>query len=318
MTTKKTEKKPARAKKVVAKTAPLSKRATSKTKAKRAPKTESRTKKPRPPELTKHEREQVREISDWKKKEPSVVDKTLGIAIEPLAWMIRKVVPDAALIGALQMARKLSTMTVDTADVLREAGVVKVSDLKTKDLELSDRLADEVHNWGIGIAAAEGAGTGFFGIFGAPVDVPALIMLSLRTIEKIGVCYGYECKTKEDEDFIMGILSAAGANSVEEKLAALTAIRAIETTLIKQTWKKMAETAAKNQFSKEGAIIGLKALAKQLSINITKRKALAAIPYIGALIGGSMNAWYVRDIGWAARRLFQERWLKENGKVIDV
>jgi hypothetical protein len=108
------------------------------------------------------------------------------------------------------------------------------------------------------------------------------------------------------------------ANSVEEKLAALTAIRAIETILLKQTWKKMAETAAKNQFSKEGAIIGLKALAKQLSINITKRKALAAIPYIGALIGGSMNAWYVRDIGWAARRLFQERWLMENGKIIDV
>jgi hypothetical protein len=317
MTTKKTAKKPARAKKLVAK-APPSKLAPRKTKAKRVPKTEPKTKEPRLPELTKHEREQVREISAWKKKEPSVVDKTLGIAIEPLAWMIRQVVPDAALLGALQMARKLSTMTVDTADVLREAGVVNVSDLKTKNLELSDRLADEVHNWGIGIAAAEGAGTGFFGIFGAPVDVPALIILSLRTIEKIGVCYGYECKTKEDEDFIMGILAAAGANSVEEKIAALTAIRAIETILMKQTWKKMAETAAKNQFSKESAIIGLKALAKQLSINITKRKALAAIPYIGALIGGSMNAWYVRDIGWAARRLFQERWLKENGKVIDV
>ena len=247
-----------------------------------------------------------------------MVDKTLGVAIEPLAWMIRQVVPDAALMGALKMARQLSSMTVDTADVIREAAVEKVSDLKTKDLKLSDRLADQVHNWGIGLAAASGAGTGFFGIFGAPVDVPALITISLRTIEKIGVCYGYECKTKEDEDFIMAILAASGANSVEEKLGALMAIRSIETALIKQTWKKMAETAAQNQFTKEGAIIGLRALAKQLSINITKRKALAAIPYIGSLIGGSMNAWYIRDIGWAARRLFQERWLKENGKLIDV
>lgn len=317
MTTKKTAKKRAPAKKVAAK-ATTSKRAPKKTTANRASKKVPEVQEPKSPELTKHEREQLREIDNWKKKEPSVVDKTLGIAIEPLAWMIRQVVPDAALMGALQMARKLSTMTVDTADVIREAAVGKVTDLKTKDLALSDRLADEVHNWGIGLAMASGAGTGFFGIFGAPVDVPALITLSLRTIEKIGVCYGYECKTKEDEDFIMGILAAAGANSVEEKLGALVAIRAIETALIKQTWKKMAETAAKNQFSKEGAIIGLKALAKQLSINITKRKALAAIPYIGALIGGSMNGWYVRDIGWAARRLFQERWLMENGKIIDV
>lgn len=317
MTTKTTAKKKITSKKKVPK-ATTSKRAPKKTTVKRAAKKAAKGKKPKATELTNHEREQVREINDWKNKEPSVADKTLGIAIEPLAWMIRQVVPDAALMGALEMARKLSTMTVDTNDVLRDGAVEKVSDLRTKDLKLSDRLADEVHNWAIGIAAAEGAGTGFFGIFGAPVDVPALITLSLRTIEKIGVCYGYECKTKEDEQFIMGVLAAAGANSVEEKLGALVAIRAIETALIKQTWKKMAETAAKNQFSKEGAIIGLKTLAKQLSINITKRKALAAIPYIGALIGGSMNAWYVRDIGWAARRLFQERWLIENGKIIDV
>lgn len=307
----------AAAKKAPAKSVPT-KAAATKTIVKRASKKVTKPEEPKATELTKHEREQVREISAWKTKEPSVVDKTLGFAIEPLAWMIRQVVPDAALMGALQMARKLSTMTVDTADVIREAAVAKVADLKTKDLVLSDRLADEVHNWGIGMAAAEGAGTGFFGIFGAPIDVPALITLSLRTIEKIGVCYGFECKTKEDEDFIMAILAAAGANSIEEKLGALMAVRSIEIALLKQTWKKMGEIAAKNQFGKEGAIIGLKALAKQLSINITKRKALAAIPYIGALIGGSMNAWYVRDIGWAARRLFQERWLMENGKIIDV
>ena len=301
-----------------AKASPVTKVSENRPPAKRGPKKPVRTAKTGSPALSAYEAKQISEIVSWKKLEPSVVDKTLGVAIEPLAWMIRQVVPDAALMGALKMARQLSSMTVDTADVIREAAVEKVSDLKTKDLKLSDRLADQVHNWGIGLAAASGAGTGFFGIFGAPVDVPALITISLRTIEKIGVCYGYECKTKEDEDFIMAILAASGANSVEEKLGALMAIRSIETALIKQTWKKMAETAAQNQFTKEGAIIGLRALAKQLSINITKRKALAAIPYIGSLIGGSMNAWYIRDIGWAARRLFQERWLKENGKLIDV
>ena len=116
----------------------------------------------------------------------------------------------------------------------------------------------------------------------------------------------------------MGVLATAGANTMQEKVASLLSVRSIQATLMKQTWKKMAETAATNQLSKEGAIIGLRQLAKQLSINITKRKALAAIPFIGAAVGGSMNAWYIRDIGWAARRLFQERWLLDNGKILEV
>jgi len=266
--------------------------------------------------LTRYESRELREIKEWKAKEPSVIDKTLGIVVEPLSWMVRKIVPDAALQGALNLARVTASMTVDKQDILREGGVEEIEHLKIKNLKLSDRLADEVHNWAIGIATVEGAGTGFFGIFGAPVDIPALVTISLRTVEKIGLCYGYEVNTKREEDFVMGVLSAAGANSMEEKLGALLAIRSIQQTLLKQTWKKMAETAAKTQMSKEGAIIALRNLAKQLSINITKRKALAAIPWIGSLIGGSMNAWYLRDVGWAARRVYRERWLKENGKPV--
>jgi hypothetical protein len=265
--------------------------------------------------LTPYEAEQAAEIKAWKEKEPSVVDQAMGLVVQPFAWMIRKVVPEKAIAGALVLARKVSTKTIDAGDVLRKAGVNSIADVRNTDLERSDRLANEVHNWAIGLATAEGAGTGFFGILGAPVDIPALITLALRTVEKIGLCYGYECNTRQDEDFIMGVLAVAGANTIEEKLSALAALRTIQTMLVKQTWRKIAEAAAKTQLSKEGAIIGIRSLAKQLSINITKRKALAAIPFIGSLVGGSLNAWYLRDVGWSARRLFQERRLTESGKL---
>lgn len=179
-------------------------------------------------------------------------------------------------------------------------------------------MADEVHDWAIGLAVVEGTATGAFGILGAPVDVLAIITIAMRTIHKIGVCYGYECETEADRQFVLGILAASGANSIEEKIAALTTLRALEVLIAKQTWKSMAEKAAQSQLSKEAAIIGIKNLAKQLGINITKRRALAAIPAIGALIGGSINGWYIKDVGWAARRAFQERWLRDNGKLIDV
>ena len=101
-----------------------------------------------------------------------------------------------------------------------------------------------------------------------------------------------------------------------DKIAALTTLRTIEVVLAKQTWEAMARKAASDKMSKEAAIIGVKNLAKQLGINLTKRKALQIIPAIGAFVGGSVNGWYMKDVGWAARRAFQERWLVDSGKMI--
>ena len=57
-------------------------------------------------------------------------------------------------------------------------------------------------------------------------------------------------------------------------------------------------------------------LAKQLGINITKRKAAQAIPIIGAGVGAAMNLAFINDVSWAARRAFQEKWLIDNNKII--
>jgi uncharacterized protein (DUF697 family) len=240
-----------------------------------------------------------------------------GIVIEPLAWLVRKIVPESAIRGALDFSSSLGAWLTDTADVLRDGGVSSVEELRSKDLELSDRLADEVHNWAIGIGVVEGAATGAAGIFGAPVDVPAIITLALRTIHKIGICYGYETKSELDKQFVLGILAVSAANSATEKVTAVATLRTLQVTIQKVTWKKMTERAAANQFSKEAAIIGIKNLAKQLGINITKRQALVAIPIIGAAVGGSVNGWYIKEVGWAARRYFQERWLRDNRKYED-
>jgi hypothetical protein len=132
------------------------------------------------------------------------------------------------------------------------------------------------------------------------------------------VCYGFEVKTKQDKEFVLGILAASGANEMEEKLAALTTLRTVEVAIAKQTWKQLGQKAATNTMGKEAGVIGIKSLAKQLGINLTKRKALQAIPAIGAFVGASVNGWYIKEVGWAARRAFQERWLVENQRVIKI
>lgn len=268
--------------------------------------------------LTKYENTQISEIRKWKIEEPSVISKTFGIVLSPITWLINKIIPEAAIRGALDFSSSAAEWLTDTKDIVRDAGVSSVGDLKIHDLEKSDGLANEVHNWAIGIGTAEGGATGAVGLPGMAADIPAIIVLALRTIHKVGVCYGFEVKTKHDKEFVLAILAASGANDMGEKIAALSTLRAIEVAIAKETWKGLAQKAAANQLGKEAGVIGIRNLAKQLGINLTKRKALQAIPAIGAIVGASVNGWYIKEVGWAARRAFQERWLIENQKIIEI
>lgn len=268
--------------------------------------------------LSEYEKHQIREIGQWKREEPSVVFKALGFAIAPATRMMLRVVPDAAIRRVLDFSSSAAEWLTDTGDVVRDAGVNKVESLRKHDLEKSDQLANSVHNWAIGMASTEGGVAGAAGIFGLAVDVPAIIVIALRTIHKIGVCYGFEVSTKSDRDFVLAILSASGANSMTEKVAALGTLRAIEVSVTKTTWKALAEKVATEQLGRQAGIIGINNLAKQIGINLIKRKMLQAIPVIGAVVGASVNGWYVKEVGWAARRAFQERWLIENHKVMEI
>lgn len=265
-----------------------------------------------------YENQQIVEIKDWKIQAPSTVSKALGYLFTPVTWLLNKIIPAAAMRGALDFSNAVGKWTSDIGSLKSDAGVTEYSELLDADLQKCDRLADGVHDWAIGLATTEGGVAGFFGLPGMIADVPVIISFALRTIHAVGLAYGFTLEKEEDRQFALGILAASGANSIEEKVAALAALRAIQVALAKQTWKKMAQQAAQSTLGKEAGIIAIRNLAKQLGINLTKRKAAQAIPVIGAGVGASVNGWWIKDVGWAARRAFQERWLIRNRKVTEI
>lgn len=268
-------------------------------------------------ELTKYENRQVQLIKDWKAEEPSVVSKFLGIILSPMTRLVNKIIPEAAIQGVLDFSSSAAEWLTDSSNIIQDNNVATLEELQSQDLMLSDELANKVHNWAIGIATLEGGGTGAAGLPGMVIDIPAIITLALRTIHKIGVCYGFEVRTKEDREFILTIMATSGSNDMREKLAALAILRSIDVKITKQAGKSPGQRAAHEKMSQDAAIIGIKNLAKQLGINLTKRKTLQAIPAFGAIVGASVNGWYIKEVGWAARRAFQERWLLNNGKIIE-
>ena len=66
------------------------------------------------------------------------------------------------------------------------------------DVGILDDLANEVIRSGMKLAAAEGAGFGLGGILTIVPDLSILAGITLRTIQKLSLIYGFEYNTDED------------------------------------------------------------------------------------------------------------------------
>lgn len=102
-----------------------------------------------------------------------------------------------------------------------------------------------------------------------------------------------------------------------KKTSALLFLRNVKIALLQQSFKAMAAKAAEEGLATGAAIIVLRNLARQLGVNLTRRKMLQVIPFVGAAVGAAVNGSFIDDIAWTARRAYQERWLGERGRVVE-
>ena len=256
-------------------------------------------------------------IKAWENEEPGVVSKTFGKLLSPVGKLISVVVPEKVIESAINAANAAAQYLTDTDDVLRDGKVESIEELRTKDLKLCDQMADSVHNWAVGIATAEGVAGGFVGLPGLAADIPFITTLALRTIHKIGVCYGYVAdvsNAEEEKAFVLGVLAAANASTLGEKASFILGLKQISLLIQRNAWKKLAEMGSASFLAK--SIVSVRQAAKLIGVNLTKRKASQSIPFIGGAVGAALNASFINDIAWAARRSYQRRWLEEN-KVIE-
>ncbi|MDM8144242.1 EcsC family protein [Megamonas hypermegale] len=243
---------------------------------------------------------QIYEIDKWEKQEPSVLEKGLSIVLSPLGNITSKIIPEPVIEQAIYHACSLGKTLANKNDILEDGKVDSVSELRHKNLQLSDKLADNIGTWAIGIAGVEGAATGAGGAVTMVADIGAVIVLAFRTIHKIALCYGYEVDDDKEREFVLNILSVSGANSLREKKEALIALKINE-----EVQAKMVEAILMSNLVKK--------VSKQLGINLSKRKAMQFIPGIGMAIGAAVNISYIKDIAEAAKRTYQKRWLTDNG-----
>jgi EcsC protein family len=245
--------------------------------------------------LTPYEAEQVEQIAGWKSTPPNAFSELFKLITTSVSNLVEKVIPDRLVIGAIEKAYQVSERIAGQEDIKRQGGVAQLGELREKPLEECDRLAQGVAVTALTLATIEGAATGAAGVLTTVIDIPLLFILSLRTILRVGHCYGYSLDHPHDRTFVLGVLITATSGSLATKRKRLDQLREIKHLLVEETQEE---------------ILADEALAILFQLEIFEE-----VPGVGLISGALLNLAFVRRVEITARRVFQERWLEDNGKV---
>jgi hypothetical protein len=206
---------------------------------------------------------------------------------ERRSWMRRRV--ETALVKGL--TRAYSTVRVDPAKFLlqlRAAYRVPISGYHgVYSLEIGeiDSVAESIIRSGMKVAAIEGAGFGMGGLLTIVPDLGILSAITMRTIQKLSLLYGFEFNTDDEiAELWIAAASAAGVDISRDLL----------------------EKEVVNKFVPRV----IQRIAAKASAEVVEKWAGRVIPLASAAIGAGLNYWFVRAWGERARAHFRERHLK--------
>ena len=155
-----------------------------------------------------------------------------------------------------------------------------------------DDLAHRVIRSGMKVAAAEGAGFGLGGLITIVPDLGILSAVTLRTIQKLSLIYGFEFNTEEESaELWIAAASAAGVDISRELL---------EREVISRFVPRV-----------------IQRIAAQASAEVVEKWSGRLIPLASSLIGAGLNYYFVRAWGDRARAHFRKRHLEMRERMSD-
>jgi hypothetical protein len=200
------------------------------------------------------------------------------------SWLRRRV--ETALVGGF--TRAYATVRVDPAKFLlqlRTAYRMPISGyhgVYSLDLGEVDSVADSVIRSGMKVAAVEGAGLGLGGLITIVPDLGILSAITMRTIQKLSLLYGFEFNTDEEiAELWIAAASAAGVDISRELIE-------------KEVVNKFVPRVIQRIAAKAGA-------------EVVEKWAGRVIPLASAAIGAGLNYWFVRAWGERAKAHFRQR-----------
>jgi hypothetical protein len=188
------------------------------------------------------------------------------------------------------LTRTYESVRVDPARFLAQLRVAHglpidtFKDVHTIKVEQLDDVADSIIRGGMKMAAAEGAGFGLGGFLTMVPDLGILSAITMRTIQKLSLVYGFEMNTDEEiADLWIAAASAAGVDISREL---------VEKGVVSHFVPKV-----------------IQRIATRASAEVVEKWAGRLIPVASSAIGCALNYYFVRAWGERARKHFREKHL---------
>jgi len=218
----------------------------------------------------------------------------------PLSRLAARVVPQGAIRALVAKAEAMSEKLGGPAEIAHMAGVPDIRELRDRAFEECDSLAVTISTPAQRQAMIEGAIAGLGGLVTETLNIPVLLTAALRAIYRIGYCYGYPLDTEIDRIVVLAILELSTADEPARRQALF------------QQLKNLGTPAANGQTpAKPVSLDGVEE-------DLLQDLAFGAVPILGDLTWIVLDHDFIRRVDITARRIFQERWLKDHGKLDEI
>ncbi|HTF45433.1 MAG TPA: EcsC family protein [Terriglobales bacterium] len=171
--------------------------------------------------------------------------------------------------------------------------VTTFAGLYSLDVRVLDQVAEKVIRGGMKIAAVEGAGFGLGGVMTIVPDLGILAAVTLRTIQKLSLIYGFEFNTDDETaELWIAAATAAGVDISREMLE-------------KEVISKFVPRV-------------IQRIAVKASTEVVEKWAGRVIPLVSSVIGAGLNYYFVRAWGKRAGTHFRQRHLEIRNQMLSA
>lgn len=222
---------------------------------------------------------------------PTFIQEKLGQAVDEIGGYIQTggkyLISERSVIERLQKNADL-----EGAFSLDGDGRLTIEQVAKLPLAVMNKSAEQLSSSRSTLAALQGATTGIGGIFTLAVDIPAILGLSLKIVQEIAICYGFDPAHKEERVFAVKVMQFAssdivGKQAILEELTAYDQLRKSNQMMSQlQGWREVV-TVYRDNFG--------------------WKKLFQMIPVAGMLFGAFINRGMLNDVAEAATMLYRKR-----------
>ena len=222
---------------------------------------------------------------------PKFVQEKLGQAVDEIGSYIqnggRYLISERSIIERVQR-----NAAPEGVNELPDEEAASIEQLAEMPLAVMNVSADQLAASRKAAATLQGATTGIGGIFTLAIDIPAVLGLSLKIIQEIAICYGFDPKNKEERIFTVKVMQFASSDIIGKKA-------------ILEELSSYDKAGRGNQMMSQ--LQGWREVVAVYRDNFGWKKLFQMIPVAGMLFGAIINRGMLNDVAEAAAMLYRKR-----------